>query len=308
MNVHEYRSLREEEAYLVRSLERGVSSLIERITAEERLREVQGQLASERPPTRPATRVRITFSGKPVPGDRGIRATFAMEAVQSYCEAVAAVGVGHHQDLGSRGPIPGREAYDMMIVGTAVGSFGFELEESASAEQLTLFPEAPVLTLAIDRTNAILRAALGTDDDFAMALEETDQRAMEALGRFVLALATAEAWCSISSGDDHFRFADVEQVRRTAERLKSESILDEIVDLAGHLVGALPEHRTFEFKTADRVLFGRLAAAIDPNEVNRDWLFRPIRAEFRRRQVGSGKPRFVLMAFRPSGQGAAETR
>jgi len=56
---------------------------------------------------------------------------FGVKAINAFADAVAAIGASQTTSLGTRGALPNREAYQLLITGTAVGSFGFELEEGA---------------------------------------------------------------------------------------------------------------------------------------------------------------------------------
>ena len=70
----------------------------------------------------------VTFRGKPVNESHGITAEFSGKAINGLNEMVASVVASLNNNLKFMGPIPNREQHQLMITGTAVGSFGFEFE------------------------------------------------------------------------------------------------------------------------------------------------------------------------------------
>src|SRR4051794_28560429 len=100
-----------------------------RLSTESRLRAIEARLEKEPVDEREPARVRLTFNGRPVIGSHGIFAEFGMKAVTSFTEAVAAVAASLAAPLAPMGPIPNREQHQLLITSTALGSFGFELEE-----------------------------------------------------------------------------------------------------------------------------------------------------------------------------------
>ena len=83
--------------------------------------------------------------------------------------------------LRSRGVIPNREDYDLLITDTALGSFGFELEELHRGE---LLPSQSPVEAAIDQAKSILEATVETDEALANAVSGTDPRALGAVRTF----------------------------------------------------------------------------------------------------------------------------
>ncbi len=135
--------------------------------------------------------------------------------------------------------MPGRDAFRMLITGTASGSFGFQFEE-APIDNAALSPEYSPLEPAIDQAKAIMKASLGTDDDLTEALSETDPRALDALRKFLDTMEKSEAVCALEFKGDVFRFADVEQLRRSRARLEQDNIHESEEYLAGTFLGVLP--------------------------------------------------------------------
>ena len=94
-----------------------------------RLEEVEHLLAEVNINEREPARAQLTFNGRPVVGSYGIFADFGMKAVNGFTEAVAAVAATLAGPLFAKGPIPNRDQNQLLITNTALGSFGFELEE-----------------------------------------------------------------------------------------------------------------------------------------------------------------------------------
>ena len=59
--------------------------------------------------------------------------------------------------------------------------------------------------------------------------------------------------------------------------------------------GVLPKSRTFEFKSSDGILIGKVGPKIEDADVlNRDYLHKPSCITLHIIQVGQGRPRYVL--------------
>jgi len=98
------------------------SAKIMRISTESRIRGIENRLAEEPVNEREPERVQLTFNGLPVIGSHGIFAEFGMKAVTAVAASLCT-------PLAAMGPIPNREQHQLLITNTALGSFGFELEE-----------------------------------------------------------------------------------------------------------------------------------------------------------------------------------
>jgi hypothetical protein len=223
MNIQERHRLLAEKTSLERMLA-GLpeSSVIDRLSLEARKEEVEKALAAAPVPAREPARARLVFRGKPIVGNHGMFAEFAAKAINAFADAVAAIGASRTTALGTRGALPNREEYQLLITGTALGSFGFELEEAPKDE--TLFPEPSLVDHAIEQTRRIMEASLGTDDELTEAIADADPRAVEALRGFLKTLGDQEAVCALEFKEEVFRFADVGQVRRSEGRLRQDNI------------------------------------------------------------------------------------
>jgi hypothetical protein len=193
------------------------------------------------------------------------------------------------------GPIPNRDQHQLIITSTALGSFGFELEEHRSG-QLRL-GDASAVAQALERTQSLLRGTLGTDDELADSAAEADRRALDKVRAFLATLADNEAVCTVQFGDTTVSFRDVGQVRASIERLSQENLREAQEELHGELQGVLPRARAFEFKLADtsQVIRGKISPTVaDPDALNRA-LHQRVRIKVMVTRVGTGRPRYLLL-------------
>ena len=312
MNLHEYRHLQAERDTLASFLaELPEESVIERMSLEARKEKIERMIASWTPPSREPARARLTFRGKPIVGTHGIFADFGAAAVKAFTDAVAAIGASQRTPLKSHGRLPNREDYRLLITDTALGSFGFELEEAphdnsfSEAPHSGFFRGVSPVESAIEQTMSILEATLGTDEMLTEAIPDADPRALELLRAFLKKLADQEAVCALESGDDVFHFSDVGQVRRSERRLSREYIHEEEQEISGQFQGVLPTRRTFEFlnEATGEVISGKVDSAIDDVDAITKVLNRPATIRVRSRRVGAARRRYVLLTYKDtSGQ------
>lgn len=282
--------------------------VIERHGLESRKQEIETLLAAHPAPLREPARASLTFRGKPVIGTHGIFAEFAASAVAAFTDAVATIGASASGALGARGVIPGRDRYQMLITGAAVGSFGFQLEESPLDGQLQLSDESEV-GAAIEQAESLMRATLGTDDELTEIVSDLDPRAIESVRKFLETLSTNEAVCALDYKGAKFQFADVSQVRRSLARIQQDNIQCQDLELIGTFEGVLPKRRTFQFHVAetDEVLIGKIAKEIEaPAEINQV-LEQAVKASVTKKVVGSGAPRYLLTGYQPQTSPQAES-
>jgi hypothetical protein len=300
MKLQEYRQFQAELTALNEFLDQiSPSRVIERIGLEARKKEIENILASQPPAPREPVRARLTFRGKPIVGSYGMFAEFGAAAVNTFASAVAAIGASQNGPLGARGTLPNRDDFRLLITGTAPGSFGFELEEAPKDNEM-LLPETSLVETAIEQTKAIMKATIATDDELADAVSEADPRALEALRAFLKTLADQEAVCTLEFKDRVFGFADVGQVRRSERRLSRDYIRESESGIEGTFQGVLPKRRTFEFKIAgtEEIITGKVGADIPDASVINHILDQPTSIEVRTTQVGSGRPRHVLLRYK----------
>jgi hypothetical protein len=272
--------------------------VIDRLSLESRIKWLDESLATMSDAIRLPARARLTFRGKPVVGSHGIFAEFGATAVNKFAEAIAALAANLEGPLGTRGTLPNRDNYRMLITGTAIGSFGFELEENTPPTE-SLFAELSPVSEAIEQARAIMQATLGTDDDLAEAASGTDPRALAALREFIKTIADQEAICTLEFAEKRFRFSDVGEVQKSASRLSQDTIHEEEEPLEGVFQGVLPKRRSFEFQISNtgEIINGKVGGAIqNAGEINHV-LERPMKIRVLLTRVGSGQARYRLISY-----------
>ena len=332
MNIQEYRQLQAERATLENLLEQlPASSVIERKGLEFRKKEVEETLASQPAPSRQPAQVRLTFRGRPTVGTHGIFADFGANAVKAFTDAVAAIGASQRTRLRAFGMLPFRGDYQLLITSTALGSFGFELEE---VPHYGSSREVSPVESALKQTMSILKATVGTDETWTETMADADPRVLKLLSTFLKKLADQGAVCALEFGDEVFRFSDVGQVRRSEKRLSQEGIDEEgqgeilrlpVVsqvrqieshsiqkdtdeeeqEFSGRFRGVLPTRRTFEFlnEATGEVISGEIDFAIEDVDAINKLLNRPANIKVRSGQGDTTGRRYVLLAYKDaSGQ------
>jgi hypothetical protein len=269
--------------------------VIERMSLESRLQSARKILA-ELPDAGTASRARLTFRGRPVFGSHGIAADFGAKAAGAFSDAYAMVAAGLSEGLEFMGPIPNRNRNQLLITGTAMGSFGFEFELPP-----TLAPGFDESEMAMRKMEELFRlAAEGSDDDIAEVIDEIHPRSVKKVYEFLALLEQQQAWCGLEFGEHSFRFADHAQLKASAARLKDDNIHESNGSYRGEIQGVLPTGRTFEFKLLDQeeLIRGKVDSSIsDPDVLNREWLHRPATITLSVMQVGQGRPKYTLKSL-----------
>jgi hypothetical protein len=272
------------------------SAKLTRMSDEARLKVIQTQLDQHPVDEAEPARTRLTFSGRPVIGSHGIIAEFGMKAVNSFTDAIATVAASIFAPLAQSGPIPNRENYQLLITNTALGSFGFELEEYRGV-QSSLEEISPV-ALALEQTQTILLATQGSDEDLADSVSETDPRALEKIRSFLQVLADNEAICTLQYQNRSMRFTDVGQIKSSLVRLSQDNLQEKEETLQGEFQGILPKARTFEFKSSGlscEIVKGKISKSIqDVDSLNRH-LNQAVAIKVMATRVANGKPRYLLL-------------
>lgn len=297
MNRQNYQLILAERSQLRQMLERiPEDDVIDRISIQARLSKADALVAESALAGREPARVRLTFRGQPVVGSYGIFADFGTAAVSKFIDAVASVAASLNAPLAATGPIPNRIQNQLLITNTAMGSFGFELEEYFG-EQMQLVEEPSPVALALVQTQALLQGTLGTDDELADTAADSDPRALNSIRTFLDTLAGAEATCAIEYGERSFRFNDVGQVRRSLERLSQDNLREEIQYIQGEFQGVLPKRRTFEFAISGQteIIAGKVSSAIPDASILNELLHQQVRIKVMTTRVGNGRPRYVLL-------------
>jgi len=274
-----------------------LENVIDRLSLEQRLEHATnllGNFTEQKDPKK----ARLTFRGTPVIGSHGIVADFAAKASLSFTDAVAAVAAGLSDQLRYMGPIPNRNLNQLLITGTAVGSFGFEFEiPCCDSNQLELLSEPTMAELAVDKVKALFElSATGSDDEITDLVDEIHPRAVRKVYDFLDQLLQNNAWCGLEFKDTYFKYQDIQQLGVSAQRLKAENIREDKEEYSGEFLGILPTSRNFEFKTIDqKVIRGKIGPEIEDADIlNKDYLHKPVTTTFSVIQVGHSRPRFTL--------------
>jgi hypothetical protein len=273
------------------------TEVIARISFESRLRSAKAALAAiVNSPL--AKKAKLTFRGRPVFGSHGIAADFGTKAAGAFSDAFAAVAAGLSESLQYMGPIPDKAKNQLLITGTAIGSFGFEFELPPKKDDL--FPDAGRTDEALQKLQDLLRiSAEGSDDAMAELVEEIHPRAVRKVSDFVGYLVQQQALCGLEFEDRFFRFDSSEQLQFSAERLQEENIRERDEEFIGSFAGVLPSSRTFEFNLQDgNPIKGKVSLEIeDPDLLNREWLKKAAKITLGVIQVGQGRPRYTLKSW-----------
>jgi hypothetical protein len=175
---------------------------INRIGLEARLKSAKEAISGFNPAQSPK-KAKLTFRGRPVFGSYGVSADFASKASGYFTDAFSAVVAGITENLRYMGPIPDKQKNQLLITGTAIGSFGFEFElpridSDDTSGQAPLFPLPNRPEDAMQKLEKLFQvAAEGSDDDIAELVEEIHPRAVKLVAEFLGYISEQEAWCGL---------------------------------------------------------------------------------------------------------------
>ena len=250
--------------------------------------------------TQPGAKARLVFRGRPVFGAHGIAADFAAKAAGAFADTVTAVAAGIADNLRYMGPIPDRQKKQLLITGTAIGSFGFEFEVPQSGTG-DLLPEPSGAETALQKVQQLFQLAMdGTDDDVAELVDEIHPRAVKKAVDFLDYIVGQGAWCGLEFKGQVFRFHGIDQLRSSVERLREDNIHETDEIFSGEFQGVLPASRTFEFKLLDQenIIRGKVGSDIlNADILNREHLHVPVSIKLHVIQVGQGMPRYTLQSM-----------
>ncbi len=250
------------------------------------------QLSDDRQPSK----ARLTYRGRPVIGSYGVYADFGLNATKAFADTVSMLAASYEGPLASMGPIPNRRQNQLLITSTALGSFGFELEEHRDEFPSSELPESPVARALVQTQELLREAATGNDDELTDAASGHDERVIASARAFLKTLIDHEAVCGLAVQDRAFSFRDVGEVRRSYERLSRENLHEEVRTLEGEFVGALPHRRTFEFRLAgtQEIIVGKIGPGVPHPEKINAHLYSMVQITVLATQAGQGRPRYVL--------------
>lgn len=292
-----YKNLSSEVQYLKNLLDQiPEENVIDRLGLTNRLKVAERRLNSTNPYHINKT-AKLTFRGNPVIGSEAISANFAAKATKLFSDAVAAVSAGMTGALNFKGPIPDCNSNQLMIIGTAIGSFGFEFE-LPRADNFDLCPEQSIVEKAVNEIRELFEtSSIGTDDHLNDLIEEVHPRAISKIYDFLTFLSEQNAKCGLEFENKFFRFNDDQQLQNAINRLDDTNIYEEKVTYKGFFQGALPSARNFEFKTEidNEVIKGKISKDIsNPEKLNSDWYKKAAQVKFTVIRVGNSKPKFIL--------------
>ena len=295
MNRTEFTHAQAEIGFLDRMAQKPGLSALARRSLQSRKEQVN---ASLRDPGRVAyspAKAIVTYRGAPVRGVHGIVAEFGSAATAKFSDAVAAIAASISGVLNDFGPIPNKSQNQILITGTALGSFGFEFEEAPSLDAQLPLDGTTAVSQAFELVAELLEASTKSDEELSEPASRLGTRAIAMVSEYLDKLIAYEAFCSVSTRSHTFAFSNVDQVRISRSRLSVENINESDVDFVGEFLGAFPAERRFEFRTQDgMVIHGRIAAAIeDPASINTH-LNRSFKIRVSARTVGNGRPRYTM--------------
>lgn len=239
---------------------------------------------------------KLTFRGNPVIGSEGISASFAAKATSLFTESVAAIAASLTGALHFRGPIPDKQLNQLMITGTAIGSFGFEFE-LPRLDASDLCPEPSIVEKAVNGVRELFQvAATGTDDDLSNIVDEIQPRAVKKTHEFLCFLSEQDAWCGLEFDNHFFKFSSRSQLEKATERLNDNNIHEVDVYFDGKFDGLLPSIRSFDFKTIDNELIkGKVSKEIlNIQEINEKMLFKHVTVKLKVTRIGESAPKYKL--------------
>ena len=265
------------------------SDIIDRLSIEGRMDDVEERLASYEGPFQGPAQFALTFQGAPISGTHGIQANFGGTAIHHFTSAVAAIGASQIGTLGERGAIPNKDNFNLLITGTTKGSFGFVIEEASKDWEISE-TKSPVRS-AIHTTITILKASTGTDDELNSAVSGSDPQAIKAVRDFLKYLANQEATCSLKSKEEEFTFSDVEHIRQSEKKLSENNIHEDHIQCSGYFMGYLPEKREFEFREDESkpVISGKVDITVENAEQINKFLKKQTHIKLMKRRVGVSK-------------------
>jgi hypothetical protein len=274
------------------------TEILDKASLEHRLFKVNEAISRLSVNQRIPARLKLTFRGKPIVGSHGMDADFASKTVGEFSNAVAAVSASRDGPVPSKGRIPGRSGKRFLITSTAIGSFGFELEEVIENSEVRADESTPSdVEQAFDATQQILEGArTSNDDSLAELLANVSDRAITSIRSFLKILAESKATFAIEFKDKVTRYRDLSEVDQASQRLEVEVKEEETV-LTGILLGVLPVKRSFEFQLEDEsIICGKVIPSFGDLEVIRSLQGTKSAFRFKSVRVGKGKPSYTLIS------------
>lgn len=192
----------------------------------------------------------LDFDGEPVRQARGgLSLPFVGPALYRFQRALEFVGASCMGGLAASGPPADRDDYALALMDTTPGSFRFKLE-GPSAQGSFAGIESP-LAIAVARFKGLLESSIADEQLYVNDVSDLDERALNAVGDFLKAVASAGAVCGFEYRGEQFRYRMVDDVALASERMGPESISDVNAEVVGHIMGYLPDSRRVEVRVLD---------------------------------------------------------
>lgn len=219
--------------------------------------ELENELSSLMQTEANTASVALLFAGSPVIGSRGISADFAGNMLEHFQNLVARTFAAAELGvLGERGPVPMRQATDLMVTNLARGSFGFVLNELSDQGEIQ---ETALKTMVGKAVTTISLVSSENELEFEEVVDGLDGRSLISLREFFKTLDISDA--TIRLVDDASDISlDSTAIRRARFRVESTSIDETEEIMSGVLEGFLPEHRKFELRRNEQeTLYGSVS-------------------------------------------------
>lgn len=243
-------------------------------------------------------KVVVTFSGNPVDGSSGIWADFASKAMQSFTDAVSALAAGLNTAVQAMGKIPNKDNNRLYITSTALGSFGFVLEEKMPQQtELGLEQDSETdVKKALDQITSVFQSAMTSDEVLSETLNEINDRALEKVRAFIKILNDSDALCSIKLDDKKITFRDKDDLTQSLDRLKPDNIVVNHQDIDGTFIGYLPIDRIGEFqkKESHEIIKIKVSKDLADSDVINQHLNVLSKISLTVTTVGKSKPKYTL--------------
>ena len=165
--------------------------------------------------------IALYFGGKPVVGSRGMDATFAGRAIDTFQAIVAKryATAAEGKVLKDRGRVPKKPDASLLVTEVARGSFGFVLEEAAIEQEQLL--DTP-LKRSVEEVTTLIRDLV--KNDIEDAAEFLDERILISLREFFVLLDESGATMRVVEGDKDFQLdrEDISIAREKTDTLALE--------------------------------------------------------------------------------------
>jgi len=295
MNRTEFMHAKAELSFLDKiSKEPGLSKLTQ-LSLQSRVAKVTNALREPGQGAYAPAKAIVTYRGAPVRGVHGMLAEFGATVTSKFSDAVAAVAASISGVLNDFGPIPNRAQNQILITGTAIGSFGFEFEEAPHAGAQLPLEGTTAVSQAFELFAELLEASIKGDEELSEPASRVGTRELRLVSEYLDKLIAYDAFCSLKTRDHSFSFSSVDQVKLSKSRLSIENIDERDVSFTGEFLGAFPADRRFEFKTTEGiVIHGRIAAGVEEPAVINTHLNQHVTITVSARTVGRGRPRYTL--------------